>query len=426
MKKHYFVRFFALVTILFVSLGFVFPTTTNSQGSAFAVEKPKTETSFSDTIEVLSYVDVFEEYYDLAKEKIIGNIGVMPFTFEQYCEGYYSYNYSIAYYTDLVVEYAEKYILNKNENISLYDSGSSNPEEADYILTSFNNYVVTPKSVFKREPNYSGYNGNVFDYTTLKNGDIIYETKTFLSTGHTAIISDISHQSEYGYYVQTIEAVQPWVSFGMLDDNRMVQFGVIILRVFGATATQSAEAVSFCFGQVGKPYSLNLLRHNLSYDSAGWYCSELCYAAYKNVGIDIGMKKSKYGLEETISLGCVPGDIYAGYNTYEKCILNGYFVDIQLVCGDRWQVRIINNTGISLYISYNKTMCFENDAKNWSLSNTNDIRINNGSSTTVTIKENWFATDIAVCVPVGNNKYITYAHDLSDDPYSMRVYYSKI
>ena len=105
---------------------------------------------------------------------------------------------------------------------------------------------------------------------------------------------------------------------------------------------------------------------------------------------------------------------------------NVYFVDIQLVCGDRWQVRIINNTGISLYISYNKTMCFENDAKNWSLSNTNDIRINNGSSTTVTIKENWFATDIAVCVPVGNNKYITYAHDLSDDPYSMRVYYSKI
>ena len=93
MKKHYFVRFFALVTILFVSLGFVFPTTTNSQGSAFAVEKPKTETSFSDTIEVLSYVDVFEEYYDLAKEEIIGNIGIMPFTFEQYCEGYYSYNY---------------------------------------------------------------------------------------------------------------------------------------------------------------------------------------------------------------------------------------------------------------------------------------------------------------------------------------------
>ena len=78
--------------------------TTNSQGSAFAVEKPKTETSFSDTIEVLSYVDVFEEYYDLAKEEIIGNIGIMPFTFEQYCEGYYSYNYSIEHYTHLVVE----------------------------------------------------------------------------------------------------------------------------------------------------------------------------------------------------------------------------------------------------------------------------------------------------------------------------------
>ena len=67
------------------------------------------------------------------------------------------------------------------------------------------------------------------------------------------------------------------------------------------------------------------------------------------------------------------------------------------------------------------------DAKNWSrLNNTTDIGISNGGSVTVTIKQNWFATDIAVCVPLGSNKYITYAHDLKDDPYSMRVYYSKI
>ena len=61
-----------------------------------------------------------------------------------------------------MVEYAENYISNKNENISLYDSSSGSSDEADYLLTSRNNYTVTPKSVFQREPNYKGYNGNAY------------------------------------------------------------------------------------------------------------------------------------------------------------------------------------------------------------------------------------------------------------------------
>lgn len=389
------------------------------------------------TTEVISYLDVFENYYDIASERLLENDVEMPFTFEQFCEGYYSHEYDIAHYTEYVVGYATSYVESystmNNDMIALEpldsSSGSSGSSsgDADYILHSYYNYSVTPASAFTREPDYDGYDTQTFDYSTLQVGDIVHESETaFFDTGHTAIISDTAHNSDYGKYIQTIEAVGSGVSYGMLDDNRMVNFGVMIIRVVGATESQRQSAVSFMRGQIGKPYSLNPIRLNKSYSSEEWYCSELVYAAYNSVGIDVGVRKNQYGADYLMLLGCLPWDIYYSYNTYDKCMKGANYIDIQVLYGPRWQIRVFNNTGANRTISYNSKMCFEDDAKNWKgLSNINTVYVKSGLySDPFRISENWFATDIAISVVINGKRYVTYAHNLSDDPYTMKIFYN--
>lgn len=167
----------------------------------------------------------------------------------------------------------------------------------------------------------------------------------FYLTRDTAIVSDTDHASDYGNYVQTIEAVGSGVRYGVLDDTRMVNFGVVILRVVGATESDRRTAIYFAQGQIGKPYELNTFRLNMAYNSSMWYCSEMVYAAYKYTGIDIGVKKDASGRNIYLDKGCLPADIYNSYNTYNKCIVNRNYIDVQLVYGGKWQVRIYNNTG---------------------------------------------------------------------------------
>ena len=108
--------------------------------------------------------------------------------------------------------------------------------------------------------------------------------------------------------------------------------------------------VSFLKQQIEKPYDLDLNRLNTDVDSSKWYCSELCYAAYKNIGVDIGVRRDKKGKESYLQNGCLPSDIYNCYNTYEKYILDNKHIDIQLKDGDRWYVMIHNNTCDNYYV----------------------------------------------------------------------------
>lgn len=114
--------------------------------SAETIEEQYDEQS---TIEVVSYLDVFEDYYDIAKERLLEENIEMPFTFVQFCEGYYSHEYDIMLYTDYVVDYATSYIAryqNTYNDAIAYDIGpsGSSSSDADYILTTKIDYDVTP------------------------------------------------------------------------------------------------------------------------------------------------------------------------------------------------------------------------------------------------------------------------------------------
>ncbi len=379
--------------------------------------------------EVFSYVDVFESYYEKATNALLNNGLEMTLSFDEFCDGYYSNNDDIATYTDNVIDN----VINNKKNTSLIKTttlSASYPDTADYILKSYTDYTTTPTTLFRRRP---VYDGTTYDYTLLFVGDIVYHTKGnyyCLDDGHTAIVTDVSHSSAYGFtYVQTIEAIYPKVSYGFLDDTRMVDYGVEILRVIDTTPSSREQVLYFVNAQIGKTTSVyvDIKRLNTSITSSLRYCSELVYAAYKYIGMDLTMTITSGGKYTNQTNACYPSHIYNSINTYVKGIVNKYFLDLQLAYGSTWTVKIYNNTQMYRYVYYNSKMAFESDAKNWtSLSDNVETFLDSGKSKTVRITTNWFATSITASIVYDNKRYITYAKNLSgnSDGYSMNIYYN--
>lgn len=141
-------------------------------------------------------------------------------------------------------------------------------------------------------PNYTKYNL----LNVVQAGDIIYEDEGGSGiTGHSSIVEGIYYNSDYGqYYIRIIESIgyisgsgeADGVCHSVFDDNRFDRRGATIFRVSSATTTQKNAAISFCIGQIGKNYVLDLQKDTSS-DQADWYCSELVWAAYKNQGINL-------------------------------------------------------------------------------------------------------------------------------------------
>ena len=156
---------------------------------------------------------------------------------------------------------------------------------------------------------YSKY--NLLD--VVKKGDVIYEANGGGGiTGHIAIVDGIYTKSDGSEYIRLIEAIsndQGGVTRSILDDTRVDEKSVTILRVSGATSDIINEAVKFCRGEVGSSYSLDLAKDNSS-NETDWYCSELVWAAYKNQGIDIEVG----GLHG--EPGITPHDIVGSSKTY--------------------------------------------------------------------------------------------------------------
>lgn len=120
---------------------------------------------------------------------------------------------------------------------------------------------------------------------TLQQGDIIYEANGGgRVTGHIAIVEGI-YKDNGKEYVRIIEAVQSGVKRGILDDKRYDEKRAYVYRVNTSNANKIA-AVAFCKSQLGKNYKLDL-RKDTSKNEPDWYCSELVWAAYKSVGVDL-------------------------------------------------------------------------------------------------------------------------------------------
>ena len=171
---------------------------------------------------------------------------------------------------------------------------------------SGNTYYYNTGYSCPSEANYSKY--NLID--VVKKGDVIYEANGgFGITGHIAIVDGIYTKSDGSKYIRIIEAIDVGVKRGILDDTRVDDKAVTILRVSGATSDNITEAVKFCRGEVGSSYNLDLGKDTSS-DETDWYCSELVWAAYKNQGIDIEVGGS-HG-----EPGVTPHDILNSSKTY--------------------------------------------------------------------------------------------------------------
>lgn len=126
----------------------------------------------------------------------------------------------------------------------------------------------------------------------IQKGDVVSETEGLVAqvTGHIAIVEGKYWDSTYKqYYIRTLEANLDGVVHGVLDDNRFDERGVNVYYAHNASTTVRDSAVSFCAGQLGKPYALDIpaaTHCNYLSTTANWYCSELVWAAYYNQGIN--------------------------------------------------------------------------------------------------------------------------------------------
>lgn len=168
-----------------------------------------------------------------------------------------------------------------------------------------NKYYYNTGTTCPTSATYSKYNL----LNVVKKGDIIYEANGgFGITGHIAIVEGLYTRSDGTKYIRLIEAIDVGVVRSVLDDTRVDEKAVTILRVSGATTTIINNAVSFCVGELGSSYKLDLAKDTSSAET-DWYCSELVWAAYKNQGIDIEVS----GLGEP---GITPHDILNCSKTY--------------------------------------------------------------------------------------------------------------
>lgn len=377
---------------------------------ASSIASLKNEVDSKDYKTILSYEDVLYSYYQKASEK-----SEKVFTYEDFRDGYYSTENNLNYF-DYANSFCSEPLFSNDPNGSFDNAGRESnlrsSGDADYVLSD-TYHATTPTSEFQRRPYKQG-----FSYTSLKKGDLVFESKALAGIGHIGIIINKYKSSEsYGTYVQTVEALSSGVKYCFLDDLRIIDFGVSILRVVGYTTPKANAACVFAENQIGASYGNPLATTWQTTDSDHWFCSELVYAAWYRQGIDILAFERPNG-----SIGypifCWPTDINKSMNTYALEMPHYDYLKIALIGkdGGKWAVRITNNCSEEVRVFANKKMCFENDAKNWT--NLNDVTsfyLDPGESFGYYFETNWFATHIALSFVFGQIRLITYGWNLSEN-----------
>jgi uncharacterized protein YycO len=220
----------------------------NSTNSNF-VSQSELETSYET---LMDYAKVNGIPLELSLETFIKEYEVSNYTnISDYVESYYS-----------VLKKPTTLLRSSNATKWYYNTGTSLPQAADYSTYNLLN--------------------------TVQKGDIIFEANGgYGITAHTAIVEGIFYSSSLQqYYIRVIEAIDDGVVRSVLDDERVNDKGVTVLRVTGATSTQVFGALNFCLSQLGKGYSLDFAKDTSS-SEADWYCSELIWAGFYNRGINI-------------------------------------------------------------------------------------------------------------------------------------------
>ena len=429
MKKSY-----LKVKVISLSLSFfltfvVFFMYGNSTKSVLAStpETQKDESVFdsSNYETVLSYEKIFQVYYRQTVEAMAEYNIEMPYSYEEFCDGYYKFDTNLNSYCDFLVAEANGTICMADYEVSQI----SFSEDADYIIKGDTanrespnfNPEITPSSALQRDIYYT----KGFDYSSIQNGDIIVETNTkFNNMGHSGFVYNINKPVSgrihgRSTYIQIIEAVRGGVQFGVLDDNRMAEYAVVIIRPTNTGLSVVEDARYFHWRQLGRSYYLPLENGDAHTDinSETWYCSELNYAAYYYARRIIARPSSGGWVWPMDLLNSNATDYVSFSKTLDARLLgkeNG-----------KWKIRVYNNTGSAVGLYYNAKLAFYDDAKKWvglRDVNTTPVTIANFSYADILIGTNIFATTAAMSYKIGNKRYITYCNELNNNTRRMSIY----
>ena len=375
--------------------------------------------------EVFSYLDLFEYYYDIYLEK---NTDFEPVSYDMFVDLYYEHQYSIDEFIIFLCSNDYPFIN------PLSASSNSSSTDANYILDSdIGEPNKTNKKYFKRKPVYSNY-----DYSVIQTGDIVFEAMASFDLKHVAFVYNNSKDSDYGNYIQTVEAVAGGVQYGFVDDTRVLDYGVTIYRIYRAGELGATKvAKEFISQQLGKPYEPNPLEFKYTrtdINSPSWYCSELIFAAYYYAGLDI-VSTYNYNFDPK-TMPCLPVDLTRGINTISISIAMDNFLQLHLYDftdkfwwnSSFWTIEVFNPNNFDITVEYNTKMCFEEHARDWEgLGDIKSFKLAARQSNTVDIYQNWSATSITFSwVNDTNVRYITAANNLSKTEYTFSVVYNKI
>lgn len=361
--------------------------------------------------EIISYKTAFKKYYDLIQEEAEGKEMI---SLDDFISQYYNLGYNdIHLYSTNVLEA----VLWDNNcgDLSISSKSikrASSKNDAHYILGYSYSIDNIPDSAFEVAPKYKE-----FDYSVIKEGDIIYETNTSKvwlgNTKHTGFVYDIQKNStKYGKYILTIEAVPDNVSYGFLDDDRIINFAVLILRV--NTSKSITPVKNFMLMQLGKKYNFDSIYdkkiRTSAYNTEGWYCSELIYAAYLTIDVNIGVYRYVGESEDRYCTEFIlPGNIYASYKTYIVNISSPFLnLSISKKESNVWTIKVYNFLSYSTNFRYNTKMCNLDDGLEWkNLSDLTSLTIDGRTTVEIKVKENWFATSVVVSRVMRGYRYVT-------------------
>ena len=121
----------------------------------------------------------------------------------------------------------------------------------------------------------------------------------------------ITFDVPHGHWVTERMALQR----GLLFDS----FYGVASPLYGLELAQAeeyemrAKVATYCFAQVGKPYNLNFLNAETE---ESFYCSQLAYKAYQQIGIDLNTGLTMEQLPGTNAI-IYPQEIWSGFSHQE-------------------------------------------------------------------------------------------------------------
>jgi hypothetical protein len=117
----------------------------------------------------------------------------------------------------------------------------------------------------------------------IRSGDIVLAPRRAMGWGHVGIC--YYNETDGMYYV--VEAIQPYVNETPIEEWDDTA-GIYVLRV-DCSDEVAAAAAALADRQVGKGYQdwYLFLFPSSDLNSSYWYCSELVWAVYVNLGIDL-------------------------------------------------------------------------------------------------------------------------------------------